>query len=74
VSGDRDVSYADAALIGARKLGVSEELVRPVFAGDTGRFKESVPENTTLNADRLMEELGVVPPDAEWTIGTAFTR
>jgi dTDP-4-dehydrorhamnose reductase len=74
VSGDRDVSYAEAALMGARALGADESLVRPVRTLDTNVLSEQPPRHTTLNTDRLESTLGLAPPDVLKTIEMAFGR
>jgi len=72
VSGERDVSYAEAARMGARLLKADPDLVQPVKASESGRFTEPLPAHTTLNIDRLKYTLGITPPDVRWTIETAF--
>jgi dTDP-4-dehydrorhamnose reductase len=72
VSGDRDISYAEAAFIGARTLGVDEGLVQPVSAVAAGRYVGPIPANTTLNTSRLKRELGMRAPDVETTVEKAF--
>ena len=74
VSGGSDISYAEAAHLGARMLGVNPSLVQPVEASRSGRYTEPVPANTTLNIDRLRSALGIVPPDVKWTVETAFVK
>lgn len=73
VAGSRDVSYAEAALVGAKALGADPGLVQPVKASESNRFKEPWQKHTTLNVDRLRAKLGIEVPDVEWTIETAFT-
>lgn len=72
VSGERDISYAEVAYLGARMLGVAQTLVQPVEASQSGCYTEPVPANTTLNIDRLKSALGIAPPDVRWTIEMAF--
>jgi len=72
VSGNEDISYAEAAGIGARLLGLDLGLVKPITVSEFGSYMETVPANTTLNIDRLKYVLGVVPPDVRWTIKRAF--
>ena len=72
VSGEGDVSYAEAALLGTRLLKADPNLVQPVKASESGRFTEPLPTHTTLNIDRLKSTLGITPPDIRWTIETAF--
>jgi dTDP-4-dehydrorhamnose reductase len=72
VSGERDISYAEAARMGARLLKVNPDLVQPVKACELGRFTEPLPAHTTLNIDRLRSALGIIPPEVRWTVETAF--
>lgn len=72
VSGEKDISYAEAASIGARMLGADENLFKPIRACDSGFYTEPVPAHTTLNIDRLRSLLGVEPPDIQWTPRAAF--
>jgi len=74
VSGTRDVSYADAARIGAGLMRVSQDLVQPVETREKLPDSEPFPKNTTLDVSRLRADLGVEPPDVEWTIETAFAK
>ena len=67
VSGEEDITYADAARIGAKALGADTRLVQPAAAG-TG------PVHSSLNTDRLKTALGIVPPPAQWTIEAAFSN
>lgn len=71
ISGDRDVSYSDALQMGAQLLDIELELVQPAKAGDLG-YTEYLPTYTSLNIDRLKNELGVVPPEVAWTLRAAF--
>jgi dTDP-4-dehydrorhamnose reductase len=72
VSGKRDVSYAGAARLGARYLGVDEDLVRPVKRSRLHRCVEPIPAHTSLNTDRLQAALAIEPPDIKSTIQSAF--
>ena len=72
VSGERDITYADAAYIGAEALGVSPELVQPVHSAQADLASEPSPVNTCLNIDLLKEIFGIAPPEVRWTIETAF--
>lgn len=72
VSGERDITYADAACIGAEVLGVSPELVQPVHSAQADPASEPSPVNTCLNIDLLKEIFGIAPPEVRWTIETAF--
>ncbi|MBD3307926.1 sugar nucleotide-binding protein [candidate division KSB3 bacterium] len=73
VSGDGDISYAEAARIGARALGVDECLVQPIASTHSGENRELVPRYTSLKTERLHSELGLSIPPVAWTIHTAFT-
>jgi len=67
VSAEEDISYADAARIGAEMIGADPCLVSPVKAS---KFTSTY---TSLDTTRLQEELGVRPPDARWTVRKVFT-
>jgi dTDP-4-dehydrorhamnose reductase len=72
VSGQEDITYAEAAHFGAEALGVDPQLIQPVKAAEQGAYTEPIPTYTTLNVDRLMETTGILPPSVHWTIRTAF--
>ena len=72
VSGERDITYAEAARIGAEVLRVSPELVQPVLSSQTDPDSEPSPTNTSLNIDLLKATFGITPPEVRWTIETAF--
>ncbi|MBI4963464.1 MAG: sugar nucleotide-binding protein [Desulfomonile tiedjei] len=72
VSASTDLSYADAAFMGAEIMGVRKDLVQPVQAREKLGLSEPIPGNTTLNIDRIRSHLGIEPPDVRWTIQTAF--
>ena len=72
ISGTRDISYADAAYIGAKALKVNSDLVQPHTTTESG-FKEHVFRNTRLDMSRLLDTFGFLPPEVEWTIEKAFT-
>jgi dTDP-4-dehydrorhamnose reductase len=72
VSGARDISYADAARIGAETLGVDPRLVRPLESGSSGVKLEHLPQNTTLDCSTTTERLGFVPPDPEPVLAQYF--
>jgi hypothetical protein len=58
--------------VGVQRLGFSEDLVQPINGYESGYLKEKPPSNTTLNVDRIVSSLGVIPPDVFWTIENAF--
>ena len=74
VSAAEELSYAEAALAGARALNADPGLVQPVAAAKLGAYKEAIPPHTTLNIDRLGSALGLVPPAVRWTVETAFVN
>lgn len=74
LSGNRDISYAEAACLGAKVLGADTSLVQPVSALQSGLYAEIVPAHTTLDIERLRRVWGIEPPDVEWTIEAAFAR
>ena len=72
VSGQEDITYAEAAVLGAKSLGLDVSLVEPIRASEAG-LSFPVSKYTTLNTERLKSTFGFSPPDAKWTIETAFT-
>lgn len=68
ISGERDVTYADAAHIIAQRLGVDMDLVQPKHSSDSGLNFEFIPKHTTFETSRLTRELGMEPPAVELTI------
>lgn len=74
VSGNLDISYSEAAYFGARLLGVDPNLIQPVTAQKSIHFTGYAPKYTSLNIDRLKNDLGIEPPDVWWTIEKAFLQ
>jgi dTDP-4-dehydrorhamnose reductase len=72
VSGERDLSYAEAATMLAGQLDVDLALIRPMAARESGRVTTHLPTHTTLSVDRLRREFGLEPPSVEWTVRDAF--
>jgi len=72
ISGDRDLSYADAARHIAARMGARSSLVQPIASEESGMSLGAVPQNTTLDTARLTEELGLVPPEVLDVIDSAF--
>ncbi len=73
LSGDRDISYAEVARIGGWVLGSKEDQIQPILARESGIVTQLVvTSKTALNMDRLKLELGVMPPEASWTIEQVF--
>lgn len=71
VSGADDLSYAEAACIGAQSVKADLRLVEPVKASQLS-YREFIPAHTTLSIDRLRSVLGIEPPPVPWTIKMAF--
>lgn len=74
VSGERDISYAEAASIGAVSLGADLGLVESATVASVNLNLEANPRYTTLNVDRLRSELGLLPPPVKWIIEQAFVN
>lgn len=72
VSGERDISYAEAARIGAELIGADLHLVQPIEGAS--RYPEPIPRYTSLNTERLKSALGIEPPRVGWTVETAFVK
>lgn len=72
ISGECDISYENAARLGAEVLGASEDQIRPLSVAESGMVSEPIPIHTTLDIDRLKSVLGIVPPDVHWTVRKAF--
>ena len=72
VSGEKDVSYAEAARTGAKILGSSADLVRPIRAADAG-YSERIRLHTSMDGSQLKNELALSPPGVDQTIRLAFT-
>ena len=64
LSGEKDITYKDAACMLIKSIGSDAHLIEPV----KGKNKYKLPENTTLNIDKLISYLGVQAPYTEWTI------
>ncbi len=74
LSGDRDVSYAEAAYWGAGILGADTALIEPVTTRSILRDAEEPARYTALDIDPLPELLGVTVPDVATSVCDAFRR
>jgi len=74
ISGEKDITYEMAARIGAQAMGVEMSLVKPVKYPRDDAQLEPVPAHTTLNVDALKSAIGIVPPNVQWAVETAFLR
>ena len=72
MSGDRDVTFAEAAAYFARRLG-RPELVRPVSAFERGVDPAAVVANTTLDVSRLQRSFGMAAPEVWQAFDCLFT-
>ena len=72
VSGDRDISYYEAARLGAQLLGANEYLLQPTPSPHLTSYCDGMLTHTTLNISRLKSELGLEPPDVFWTLKSIF--
>jgi dTDP-4-dehydrorhamnose reductase len=72
LSGERDVSYAEAALWGARIIGAEASLIEPVTTKMALPNAEAPARHTTLDVGPLTALLGVTVPDVVTTVCDAF--
>ncbi|MBU1042273.1 MAG: sugar nucleotide-binding protein [Proteobacteria bacterium] len=72
ISASRDVSYAEAALRLAARLGADLGLVRPVSWREAAPDMEHVPAHTSLDASLLEKELGLAAPDPLASLDQAY--
>ncbi len=72
-SGARDVTYEEAARIGAASLGADPSLIQPVEAKTFPGFEHQTGKKTALNISGLKDRMGLTPPDIEWTIENIFS-
>jgi len=72
LSGERDVSYADAARLIAKQIGADVGLVQGISVTEAGISVDAAPRHTTLDTQRLRSELGMEPPDIWSTINSAL--
>lgn len=74
VSGNRDISYAEAAVIGAKFLGFDEGLIQPINTAEAGHFQEQFPKYTTMDVQRLRDVFGIEPVGVNCTIRNNFAN
>jgi dTDP-4-dehydrorhamnose reductase len=72
ISGERDVTYSEAAFWGGKILGVNLSLIRPWAMAEAGLELEVNPANTTMDTERLRQDLGLEPPPVNWSIENSF--
>jgi dTDP-4-dehydrorhamnose reductase len=74
LSGDRDITYGQAANFGADVLGADgRRLVRPIKASEAG-YAYPIPAHTTLNTERTRDMLGIKLPDVFSVIREVFAE
>lgn len=71
ISGNRDITYEQAARHIVRQLGRRQFLVKPTPEPRSGERVSETPSYTTLDTTRLREELKRLPPDVWSTINAA---
>lgn len=74
LSGQQDLSYADAARLAAQTINADDQLIQPIRTAESGLISEPTSRYTSLNLDRLRGAFGIEPPSVEWTLKTAFTN
>jgi len=72
VSGTEEVTYEAVARRIADRLGVSQGLIVPIPAAASGLNLEHIPRHAALDVTRLLDELGMTPPDVWSTIDGGF--
>ena len=68
LSAKNDVTYEEVARHIARRIGASQELVKPISVRDADIEIENVQAFTSLDTSRITKEFGVEPPDVFTTI------
>jgi dTDP-4-dehydrorhamnose reductase len=73
LSGDKDFSYADIALMASNWLGSKKDQVRPISVGESNLHESVIRSSkTALDICRLKCELGIMAPPSLWTLKNAF--
>lgn len=72
-SGNKDVTYEEAAHICASTLGADPQLIQSIRVNDENNYTEPIPQNTTLDTHRLESEFGIEIPDVEQTLHDLFS-
>lgn len=72
LSGSRDISYADAALYIAQRLGAEPALIQPIKSSEAGIPPDEVFAHTTLDSSRVAALFGIRPPDPLAIIDETF--
>ena len=73
ISGNRDISYYDAAVIIARTIGADPDLVQGQKRQNVDGIKKRA-KKTALKCQRLISDLLIKPPDVEMTISETIRQ
>lgn len=68
VSGEKDITYHQAASYIANCIGADSSLVNPISALEKGIARNMIPSHTTMDMSRLVDEFGINPPSYEAVI------
>ena len=68
LSGERDITYAEAAEWLAARLGANPKLVQPITSVEAGVALEAIPAHTTLDDTRARQMFGLQPPSSADTL------
>ena len=74
ISGDRDISYVETAIFGAKLLNLNIDLIHPILGNKAEKYRQTVLKYTSLDMDRIKKDFGFIPPKSEWTIQQTFSR
>ena len=72
VSGQQDLSYMEAAYLGASLFELDKNLIEPIATPKEGSHPEKLPKHTTMNLNQLRSKLKLDPPDVRWTLEKSF--
>ena len=73
-SGDRDITYEEAAQCCAVTLGADSNLVQGIKVNEEDRYTEPVPKYTSLDVSRIKAEFGLEAPNVEQTLSSLFAK
>lgn len=63
ISGKSDLAYSDLAYLIAKDLSINTNLIKPRTMAEAGLEGNINVANTTMSIKRLMQDLGIVPPN-----------
>ncbi len=73
ISGNKDISYYDAATLIAKSIGADVSLIQSNKARDILK-NAYLPPSTVLECNRLKSNFGITPPDVKITIKSYYNR